>query len=470
MNKVICDICGTAYPDTAPKCPICGYAKTATETTAAGSERRTGESGYTAVRGGRFSKQNVRKRTSEKVSERSSNSERQRSSKNEDGGNTGLILVVIFLIVAILAVAIYIGIKFINPGDTNQPTVPTQATQPTTLPSDPTDPTDGNGIACEELVLSNQTIEFVKAGDVWTIQARPTPANTTDAVTFESSAPEVVTVDENGLLTAVGSGEATITVTCGAVTQTCTIKCSFETPSVPPTDPTTDPSAPTDPNASEPTTPNGQGTTNPTNPTTATTPTTPVDPNFTFEFNTKWYDDASGKWDTSILEQGKTWKAYKTDLSVDPSQITWTSDDTSICTVENGIVTGIAPGKTEIHATYGGKTYTCIVRCKFEAGQTGNTDTGNTGNNNAETENNGNVTGPCKISSEDMTIAVGNFWYLRLLDANGKEIAVTWTIEDGSIASADGNKIYGEKVGKTTASTTYEGVTYTCIIRIKAAA
>ena len=27
MNKVICDICGTAYPETATQCPICGSAK-----------------------------------------------------------------------------------------------------------------------------------------------------------------------------------------------------------------------------------------------------------------------------------------------------------------------------------------------------------------------------------------------------------------------------------------------------------
>ena len=25
MNKVICDICGTSYPDTATNCPICGF-------------------------------------------------------------------------------------------------------------------------------------------------------------------------------------------------------------------------------------------------------------------------------------------------------------------------------------------------------------------------------------------------------------------------------------------------------------
>lgn len=27
MNKVICDICGTSYPDTAEQCPICGYSR-----------------------------------------------------------------------------------------------------------------------------------------------------------------------------------------------------------------------------------------------------------------------------------------------------------------------------------------------------------------------------------------------------------------------------------------------------------
>lgn len=456
MNKVICDICGTAYPDTAAKCPICGYAKTTAETTSAASERRSNE-GYTAVKGGRFSKQNVRKRTSGKTPERSG-SDRSHRSEKEEGGNTGLVLVVIFLLVAIVAVVIYIGLKVFNKPDAElpQPSGSSQVTQPSTAPSDPA-PT-GNGVACTELKLSNQTIEFVNAGDEWTLVARPTPANTTDEVTFESSAPSVVTVDETGLLTAVGSGEATITVTCGKITQTCQIKCSFETPSVPPTDPSTDPSAPTDPT--------GTGTTDATNPATQTptVPAGPVDPTFTFEFNTKWKDETSGKWDTSILEQGKTWKAYTNALTVDPGAITWTTDDPTICTIQNGIVTGVAPGKTEVHATYGGKTYTCIVRCRFEVDNGGETDT----DNDTDTDT-GTVTGPFTISSEDMTIPVGEFWWLRLKDANGKDVEVTWTAEDGSIVSIDGNKIYGEKVGKTNVSTTYEGVTYTCIVRIKAA-
>ena len=458
MNKVICDICGTAYPDTAPKCPICGYAKTAGETATVASERRSSEGGYSAVKGGRFSKQNVRKRNSGKTSERS-NSERSRRSQEDEGGNTGLILVVIFLLVAIVAVVVYIGMKVFNNQDASvSPSVGTsQVTQPTTdSATTPTDPALGGGIACESLQLSNQTIEFINAGDQWPIQIRTTPSNTTDAVTFESSDPAVVTVDDTGLLTAVGAGQATITVKCGTVTQTCQIKCSFENP---PTDPVTNPTTPTDPT--------GQGTTNPTDATTATTPTTGVvDPDFTFAFRYSTYDETTGKWDTTLSTQGETWTAYKNNLSVDPGAITWTSDDPSICTVQNGIVTAVAPGKTEIHATYGGKTYTCIVRCKFAAGETGNTNTGNTDNGNAD---NGNATGPCTISSEDMTIAVGNFWWLRLKDANGKELEVTWKAEDGSIVSIEGNKIYGEKVGKTTVSTTYDGVTYTCIVRIKAA-
>ena len=31
MNKIICDICGTSYPDTADCCPICGCSRDAAD-------------------------------------------------------------------------------------------------------------------------------------------------------------------------------------------------------------------------------------------------------------------------------------------------------------------------------------------------------------------------------------------------------------------------------------------------------
>ena len=462
MNKVICDICGTAYPDTASKCPICGYAKTTTETTAAGTDRHTSE-GYTAVKGGRFSKQNVRKRNNSGKTPDRGNNDRPRRSEKDEGGNTGLVLVVIFLLVAIIAVVIYIGLKVFNKPDTElpQPTGTSQVTQPTTTPTEP----EASGVACESLQLSNQTIEFVNAGDTWTIQVRPTPANTTDEITFESSAPEVVTIDETGLLTAVGAGEATITVTCGEITETCQIKCSFENPPTDPTEPsgTLDPSAPTE-------------TTTATTPTTTpTVPVGPADPNFTFEFNTKFKDGE--KWDITLTEQGITWKAYKSDLSVDPGAITWTTDDASICTIQNGIVTTIAPGKTQVHATYGGKTYTCIVRCSFEA-----TGTGATTPTQPATGTTTTPTVPSNVEFDfafryavyddatgkwDSTLTQGETWTAYKNDLPVDPSAITWTTDDADVCTVKDGIVTAEGPGKTEIHATYGGKTYTCIVRVK---
>jgi len=461
MNKVICDICGTAYPDTAPKCPICGYAKTSTETTSAGAERHAGEGGYSAVRGGRFSKQNVRKRTSGKAPERTGNSERPRRSQSDEGGNTGLVLVVIFLLIAIIAVVIYIAIKFSknNSDPVDAGTTPTsQTTDPTTLPTDPgnptdpTNPTDGDGVACEGMLLSGYMIELTDTMKTWTIEARLTPANTTDVITFTSSAPDVVTVDSTGLVTAVGSGEATITVTCGTIVQTCQVKCSLTTTTTP-----TEPTTPTDPTT--PTTP---------------TPTGPVDPSFTFEFDTKWKDEASGKWDTSILEQGKTWKAYKKSLTVDPSAITWTTDDPSVCTIENGIVTAVSPGKTEVHATYGGKTYTCIVRCKFEADGTGTTTPTEPTTPAEPVDPNYEFEFNTKYIDEasglpDSTQKVGETWKAFKKEFTADPGSIVWTSDDTSVCTIKDGIVTGVGVGKTKIHAQYGGKTYTCIVRVKAA-
>ncbi|MBR4972436.1 MAG: hypothetical protein IKY59_05650, partial [Oscillospiraceae bacterium] len=57
MNKIVCDVCGTSYPESVAQCPICGTAKTDANKTTTG-----GEAGYAYVKGGRFSHANVRKR------------------------------------------------------------------------------------------------------------------------------------------------------------------------------------------------------------------------------------------------------------------------------------------------------------------------------------------------------------------------------------------------------------------------
>jgi predicted ATP-dependent serine protease len=61
MNKVICDVCGTMYPDNAGQCPICGSSSAAVAQPVSGdgaqAEGAVGAYGYT--RGGHFSKSNL---------------------------------------------------------------------------------------------------------------------------------------------------------------------------------------------------------------------------------------------------------------------------------------------------------------------------------------------------------------------------------------------------------------------------
>lgn len=57
--------------------------------------------------------------------------------------------------------------------------------------------------------------------------------------------------------------------------------------------------------------------------------------------------------DTKVLYDGE----------VSAEEITWGSDDTSVATVENGVVTAVGPGTTEVYAEYFGMKRTCFVDC-----------------------------------------------------------------------------------------------------------
>ena len=59
MSKLICDICGTSYSEGVDKCPTCGYSRAFEEAADNAAQRPAVRE---KVRGGRFSKKNVRKR------------------------------------------------------------------------------------------------------------------------------------------------------------------------------------------------------------------------------------------------------------------------------------------------------------------------------------------------------------------------------------------------------------------------
>lgn len=435
MSKIICDVCGTTYPETAAQCPICSSAKNSSDQTAA-QGGKTGDAetgGYNYVKGGRFSKKNVRKRTQKSGS---ASGRRSSSSSQEEPKNTGLIVMVVLLLLAIIAAVIYIAVTYFLPGKPSGNSESTgntagesssQTAESTTQTPDP-----DNRVSCESLKLSSKYIEFIAEGETWTIIVERAPADTTDAVDFHSTNSDVATVSANGIVTAVGGGQAVIEVTCGDITETCVIVCSFG-------DPTEDiGDTPTETTEST-----GTG-------------------EFVFEFDTPFVDATTGYGDTTLSAQGANWKAYKSTLSVDPEDITWITDDPAVCTVENGIVTAVGPGKTKIHAQYNGVTYTCIVRCNFTVTQTG----GSEDNGGDSGDENQAQSGSCTISHQDVTISVDETFKLTLTDGDGNVLEVTWTAS-GDNVSIDGNKITGVSSGKVEVSTTYEDVTYTCVVRVR---
>ena len=152
----------------------------------------------------------------------------------------------------------------------------------------------------------------LKVGETKEIIATITPANADNQnVSWSTSNSSVATVAD-GLITAVGAGEATITVTTvdGGKTATCAVTVSTDI--VPVTGITIDQGA------------------------------------------------------TAEVEEGNTITLTATvqpDNATDKT-VTWASAHESVATVVDGVVTGIAPGQAIISAKAGDKTATCVVKVK----------------------------------------------------------------------------------------------------------
>lgn len=73
--------------------------------------------------------------------------------------------------------------------------------------------------ACTDIEINDASYELTGIGATQNVDYTVTPSDTTDAIQWSSSDQNVATV-ENGVITAVGMGEATITVTCGSHSDT----------------------------------------------------------------------------------------------------------------------------------------------------------------------------------------------------------------------------------------------------------
>ena len=442
MSKIVCDVCGTSYPETTAQCPICGYTRPVDLKSASGNtiadNRNNGT--YQYVKGGRFSKANVRKRSkASKVQVRNTTANKMaKPDKGKDKTTKGLAVMAVILVLAIIAVVVYISLKFFAPSVLENPEQllpPMNAETGETggvleIPATQgTQGTEPKIIACTGVMLDVSSVTLDKIGSARMVYATVEPEDTTDVIVFTSNNEEVAVVSEDGKITAMGPGEAVVRVVCGDYTAICNVSCT-DIPEEETTEATT---APTE--AAE-----------------------------TFALNRS---------DITFSKKNESWLLYSG--SIAKNQINWSSDDTSVATIEGGKVVAIGGGMTKVHGEYNGTKVSCIIRCNFADG-----DQGVEGNGGGVSEDGGGITedgSGSAVSSgyqlynpygsaEDVSIRVGESFSLKLMDSTGQFVEPTWSVADSACCSASGNTFTGVSAGTTSITATYDGSTYTCVVRV----
>ena len=167
-----------------------------------------------------------------------------------------------------------------------------------------------NTVAVESVTLDKSSLELTE-GETATLTATVKPDNATNkTVTWTSSSSSIATVDQNGKITAVSEGTATITAKAGDKTATCSV---------------------------------------------------------TIKKNTVAVESVTLDKSSLELTEGETATLTAT---VKPDNATnktvmWSSDKTSVATVDaNGKITAVSEGTATITAKAGDKTATCSVTVK----------------------------------------------------------------------------------------------------------
>lgn len=359
MSKIICDICGTTYPDTAEQCPICGCTRDSAAALLGDDFIQEEIQDEPKGKGGRFSSQKKKEIfdydevNSDKVDPMEEQNPYDEEEEYEEASrsSTGWIVVLTILIVALLGAAGFIFMRFILPNLGGEVQVPEESVMETTEAVVTTQPE----IRCQDLIMtSGKTAELNTAGQYFMLHVIASPADTTDKILYESSDTSVVTVTEDGKLTAVSEGEATIYITCGDFQLTCDVVCRFVEETLPPVEETAAPE--TQEQISEET--DGEGVEETADETTAenaeeTKASTEVKSDVTLKLKK-----------TDIMLAVYYQFTLELDCDLNPEDVEWRSEHSHIATVdEKGVVTAKKSGTTAIIAKYGDQEVQCIIRC-----------------------------------------------------------------------------------------------------------
>ncbi|MDO5400214.1 MAG: Ig-like domain-containing protein [Eubacteriales bacterium] len=344
MGKIICDICGTTYPDTADCCPICGCSRDAAmdflgeslDLGEATEEPRTGKGRYAGKKHREifdFDEVNAPPKDDTVVLD-GENDEDDEPEDDRPHTNIFVIIGLTVLIALLLLATAFLCFRYILPGLAPETVPTTEAVQTVT-----TEPTE-YAIPCQSLALnSGGEAVLTQEGQYFLIHVGVIPENTTDKVTYASADESIATVTEDGRITAVSEGETEVYIVCGSFQQTCKVICKFEEETVPT-------EAPTVPETAE-TAAEGE---------TAET-TVATEPGLRTDVTLKLK-----KTDITLNVYYEYQLLLDCDLKQD--EVEWSVEHDHIVSVDDqGNIKALKWGTTEVIARYGDQEARCIVRC-----------------------------------------------------------------------------------------------------------
>lgn len=365
MSKIICDICGTTYPETAESCPICGYSRDFDlEEIMDEDFLLEDEEILTYIKAGKVSDGNENKKNKEifdfdAVNEELEDEESEEEESGEDEeyeeepkSNTFLVILLVIIITLLLVASGFLFFRHLLPNFISAPevTVPEAAT---TVPTETeTVETAEPTVPCESLVITSDKADLNMEGKNWLLHVVVMPENTTDQLSFVSEDESVATVNAEGRITAVGEGSTNILITCGAQQIKYPVEVRYveetvsdENVTIPA--PTVAETTETDPSAA----------TEATEATQASEATTPA--------------ESAPVLKDVVLKLGRTdislTVGYSFELPIDCDltyeEIEWSVEHSFIASVKNGVVTALSPGTTAVIAKYGDQVVECLVRC-----------------------------------------------------------------------------------------------------------
>ena len=132
---------------------------------------------------------------------------------------------------------------------------------------------------------------------------------------------------------------------------------------------------------------------------------------------------------------------------VDGYTVNWSTNNPDVVTVDKtGLLTAVDEGTATIVAEVGGRTARINVTCDFS----------------------GDVEGTAHLEITDATVSVGESFMLYLYNDFGEHVeGASYKVIDPSVCSINDNEVVALSPGTTEIVITYNGVEYTCIVRVQ---